>query len=61
MATAGQAARDTFTQDSAGQPGVTARDFDLAHARAREEGIPYQTLLPSVIHKYVSGRLMERA
>ncbi len=30
---------------------VTERDFDLAHARAREEGIPYQTLLSSVIHQ----------
>ena len=30
------------------------------HARAREEGIPYQTLLSSVIHKYLSGRLIEK-
>ena len=27
---------------------------------AREEGIPYQTLLSSVIHKYLSGRLTEK-
>ena len=27
---------------------------------AREEGIPYQTLLSSVIHKYLSGRLIEK-
>ena len=26
---------------------------------ARKEGIPYQTLLSSVIHKYLSGRLTE--
>jgi len=39
---------------------VTERDFTLAHARAREEGIPYQTLLSSVIHKYLSGRLTEK-
>ena len=32
----------------------------LAHSRAREEGIPYQTLLSSVIHKYLSGRLVEK-
>lgn len=29
-------------------------------ARAMEEGIPYQTLIASVLHKYVSGRLMEK-
>ena len=38
---------------------MTERDFKLAHTRAREEGIPYQTLLSSVIHKYLSGRLIE--
>ena len=31
----------------------------LVRARAREEGIPYQTLVSSIIHKYVSGRLSE--
>ena len=39
---------------------VTERDYDLAHSRAREEGIPYQTLLSSVIHKYLDGRLTEK-
>jgi len=28
-------------------------------ARAYEEGVPYQTLIASVLHKYVSGRLHE--
>ena len=28
-------------------------------ARAAEEGVPYQTLMASVLHKYVSGRLIE--
>jgi predicted DNA binding CopG/RHH family protein len=28
--------------------------------RALEEGIPYQTLISSVLHKYVSGRLAEK-
>ncbi len=39
---------------------VTERDYKLAHSRAREEGIPCQTLLSSVIHKYLSGRLTEK-
>lgn len=28
-------------------------------ARAVEEGLPYQTLIASVLHKYVTGRLIE--
>ena len=28
-------------------------------ARALEEGVPYQTLIASVLHKYVAGRLRE--
>ena len=28
-------------------------------ARAAEEGLPYQTLIASVLHKYVTGRLVE--
>ena len=54
------AARSTFKKTRRVNLRVTERDFNLAHARAREEGIPYQTLLSSVIHKYLSGRLTER-
>ena len=55
-----QAARNTFSKTKRVNLRVTERDFNLAHARAREEGIPYQTLLSSVIHKYLSGRLTEK-
>ena len=55
-----QAARTTFNKTRRVNLRVTERDFSLAHARAREEGIPYQTLLSSVIHKYLSGRLVEK-
>lgn len=54
------AARNTFNKTKRVNLRVTERDFILAHARAREEGIPYQTLLSSVIHKYLSGRLTEK-
>jgi len=33
------------------------RDLALLQRRALEEGIPYQTLVSSVLHKYVSGGL----
>ena len=55
-----QAARNTFNKTRRVNLRVTERDFSLAHSRAREEGIPYQTLLSSVIHKYLSGRLTEK-
>ena len=55
-----RAARNTFNKTRRVNLRVTERDFNLAHSRAREEGIPYQTLLSSVIHKYLSGRLVEK-
>ena len=59
MEAARQAVRNTFNKTRRVNLRVTERDFNLAHARAREEGIPYQTLLSSVIHKYLTGRLTE--
>ena len=58
--TARQAARNTFNKTKRVNLRVAERDFNLAHSRAREDGIPYQTLLSSVIHKYLSGRLTEK-
>jgi len=40
---------------------LTEHDFDLAHIESLKDGIPYQTLLSSVIHKYLTGRLVEKA
>jgi predicted DNA binding CopG/RHH family protein len=34
-------------------------DISLLKVRALEDGLPYQTLLSSIIHKYVTGRLKE--
>ena len=55
-----EVARNTFNNTKRVNLRVTERDFNLAHSRARDEGIPYQTLLSSVIHKYLSGRLTEK-
>ncbi len=38
---------------------ISSRDLEGIQARAAEEGIPYQTLMASVLHKYVTGRLAE--
>jgi predicted DNA binding CopG/RHH family protein len=39
---------------------ITRKDLDGIKLKAAEEGIPYQTLVASIIHKYVTGRLMEK-
>jgi predicted DNA binding CopG/RHH family protein len=40
---------------------IRIREHDLAliKQRAEEEGVPYQTLISSVLHKYVSERLLD--
>ena len=38
---------------------ISSRDLEDIQARAAEEGIPYQTLMASVLHKFVTGRLVE--
>lgn len=40
---------------------LSPQDLEGMQQRAVQEGIPYQTLVASVIHKYVTGRLVERA
>ena len=36
---------------------LTTKDFYDIQAKAIEEGIPYQTLISSIIHKYNKGKL----
>lgn len=38
---------------------ITSMDLEGLQAKAAEEGLPYQTLMASVLHKYVSGRLVD--
>lgn len=38
---------------------ISSRDLEDIQAKAAEEAIPYQTLMASVLHKYVTGRLIE--
>jgi hypothetical protein len=39
---------------------LSSGDLSDIQAKALEEGIPYQTLIASVLHKYVTDRLAER-
>ena len=38
---------------------ISNRDLAAIQSRASEEGIPYQTFVSSIIHKYVSGSLQD--
>ncbi|OAI17304.1 hypothetical protein A1507_10995 [Methylomonas koyamae] len=54
------AASATFIKDKRVNIRLSSPDLMDIQARALEEGIPYQTLIASVLHKYVSGRLTEK-
>lgn len=54
------AATSTFIKDRRINIRLSSPDLMDIQARALEEGIPYQTFIASVLHKYVSGRLVEK-
>ena len=39
---------------------LSPQDLEGMQQRALQEGLPYQTLVSSVIHKFVTGRLVEK-
>ena len=52
-------ARATFKKDRRINVRLSTPDLEAIQKRAVEEGIPYQTLISSILHKYVQGRLEE--
>jgi predicted DNA binding CopG/RHH family protein len=54
------AARATATKDRRVNIRLSSGDLRDIQARALQEGMPYQTLIASILHKYVAGRLEER-
>jgi len=55
------AARATAVKDRRVNIRLSSIDLNDIQVKALEEGMPYQTLIASVLHKYVSGRLVEKA
>lgn len=53
------AARATAIKDKRVNIRLSSVDLLDIQAKALEEGMPYQTLIASVLHKYVSGKLAE--
>ncbi len=54
------AARATMRKDKRVNIRMTERDLVHFQKAAMHEGLPYQTLISSVLHKYINGRLVER-
>ena len=54
------AARATALKDRRVNIRLSSGDLSDIQVKALEEGVPYQTLIASVLHKYVTGRLAER-
>jgi predicted DNA binding CopG/RHH family protein len=52
-------ARATFRKDRRINIRISEKDLLALQKRALREGIPYQTLVSSVLHKYVAGALVE--
>ena len=54
------AARATAIKDRRVNIRLSSVDLSDIQVKAMEEGIPYQTLIASVLHKYVAGRLVDK-
>ena len=50
---------ETFRKDRRLNIRLSSKDLEAIQKRALGEGLPYQTLIASLLHKYASGRLKE--
>ncbi len=55
-----ESARKTLRKDKRVNIRMTERDLVRIQKKAIEEGLPYQTLISSVLHKYINGHLVEK-
>ena len=54
------AAENTFRKDVRINIRLSSFDLRAIQVRALQEGLPYQTLVSSILHKYAHGQLVER-
>lgn len=54
------AADETLKKDKRINIRISSRDLVALQRRAAKEGVPYQTLVSSILHKYVSGSLEDK-
>ena len=55
------ATRNTLKKEKRINLRLTQKDYHQIQIKAIEEGIPYQTLISSLVHKYLNGSLAPRS
>ena len=55
------AAQNTLKKEKRINLRLTQKDYHQIQIKAIEEGIPYQTLISSLVHKYLNGSLAPRS
>jgi len=55
-----QIARNTILKNKRINIRISERDLTKLKSKSVEEGMPYQTLVSSILHKYVSGKIIEQ-
>ena len=53
-------ARNTLLKNKRINIRISEKDLNALKIKSIEEGIPYQTLIASILHKYVHNRLIEK-
>ena len=56
-----ESASNSLKKDTRLNIRMSSHDILAVKAKAAQEGMPYQTLISSVIHKFASGRLVEKS
>ena len=56
-----EAARNTLKKDKRINLRLSQKDYREIQIKAIEEGIPYQTLISSIVHKYLNGSLTPKS
>ena len=54
-------AEATFKKDARINIRLSSRDLRSLQAKALMEGIPYQTFVSSVLHKFIDGQLIDKS
>ena len=54
-----KSAAETFKKDKRINIRISSRDLVAIQRRALEEGMPYQTMIYSILHKFISGSLYD--
>jgi predicted DNA binding CopG/RHH family protein len=55
-----QYARNTLLKDKRVNIRISSTDLEALQTKAVEEGLPYQTFIASVLHKFAAGRLLAK-